>query len=276
MVNPRMHPPYDSPWVRRPRPDPDAGLRLFCFPYSGAGASVYYPWANLLPRNIEVCAVQLPGRENRLGEKPMTRMNSLVETAVSGLLPYLDKPFVFFGHSMGALLCFEVARFIHSRFHLCPDHLLVSAHRAPHLPRTAAPIHRLPENEFLAEVCKLNGMEKEVVESEELMQMILPILRADFTVCETYAYEGVEPFHCPITAFGALHDGSVNVRSLAAWNEHTTGSFSLLLFPGDHFYISTERAALLEAIARKIWRTRPETDLAARVGRADPILIRKE
>lgn len=251
--NPFMYIQHDNnPWVRRPKPNPGAGLRLFCFPYSGAGASVYYPWTKLLPGPVEVCAVQLPGRENRLSEKPMTSMKPLVETAASGLLPFLDKPFVFFGHSMGALLCFELARYLHHRLHLCPEHLLVSAHKAPHLPRSGAPIHTLPEVEFIAEVCKLNGMAEEVMESDELMQLILPILRADFMVCERYAFEGEEPVPCPITAFGGLQDGFVDVRSLAAWGKHTKASFSMRVFPGDHFYIHTGRAALLEEISRKV------------------------
>jgi medium-chain acyl-[acyl-carrier-protein] hydrolase len=243
---------HENPWIKRPKPNPGARSRLFCFPYSGAGASVYYPWAGLLPEEVETCAVQLPGRENRLSEKPVASMKELVETAASGLLPYLDKPFVFFGHSMGALLCFELARFLYNHFHLCPNHLFVSGHKAPHLARTAEPIHMLPEPEFLAEVCKLNGMAREVVKSDELMQLILPILRADFTICETYAYEESGPIQCPITALGGLQDGLADVRSLAAWVEHTKGPFSVRIFPGDHFYIHTERAALLKAISRKI------------------------
>jgi medium-chain acyl-[acyl-carrier-protein] hydrolase len=264
-----MYLQQDNPWVRRPKPNPGAGLRLFCFPYSGAGASVYYPWTGLLPGAIEVCPVQLPGRENRLNEDPMTSMEALVETAASGLLPFLDKPFAFFGHSMGALLCFELARYLHQRFHRSPAHLLVSGHKAPHLPRSDAPIHDLPEDEFIAEVCKLNGMAEAVMASDELMQMILPILRADFTLCELYAYEGSEPVPCPITAFGGLQDGFVDVRSLAAWREHTKGSFSMRIFQGDHFYIHSERAALLEEVSQNIL-ARPAAFRRFRVGRPDP------
>ena len=239
-------------WVKFPRPNPRAEIRLFSFPYSGAGCSVFYRWSRELPENVELCPVQLPGRENRLSEPPMTDMQRLVEAAAAGLLPYLNKPFAFFGHSMGALLSFELARYLESRLHVTPTHLFVSGHNAPQIPCTRAPIHALPEEQFLVEVCKLNGMASEVIESEELMRLILPILRADFMLCETYRYQASEPWPCPISALGGSWDRFVTPQGLEAWEEHTKGPFSVHLFPGDHFYIHTNRMALLETICQKI------------------------
>ncbi len=241
-----------NPWLACPKPNPRASLRLFCFPYSGSSAALFYPWSNSLPPTIEVCPIQLPGRGTRLAEPPFTRLDALVQDLAQALLAHLDKPFAFFGHSMGALVSFELARYIRNRYGLSPIHLFVSGHSAPHIRRRDALIHILPESEFLEEVRRLNGMAQEVLENAELMQLLLPILRADFTVCETYVYQMDEPLDCPISAYGSLQDKHVNQVDLAAWSDRTNASFSLRMFPGDHFYINTNRSLLLGILAREL------------------------
>jgi medium-chain acyl-[acyl-carrier-protein] hydrolase len=241
-------------WVSSPRPNPQANLRLFCFPYSGAGASIFYPWQNVLPPAIEVCPVQLPGRETRLAEPPFTRLPPLVGELAPALLPLLDKPFAFFGHSMGTLVSFELARCLRQHYGLSPVHLMVSGHNAPQTPDDEPPIHDLPEHEFTQKVRELNGIPEDVLANAELWQLLLPILRADFTVCETYAYQPGRPLQCSITVLGGLQDESLTRQGLQAWREHTTAAFSVRMFPGDHFYLNTARSLLIETIARELYQ----------------------
>lgn len=243
-----------NPWLSCPKPNPDATVRLFCFPYSGAAASIYYPWAEMLPPNIEVCPVQLPGHGTRLREPLATRLAPQVEAVAASLTPALDRPFAFFGHSMGALISFELARYLRRLGRPGPVHLFVSGHGAPHLPDRNPPLHGLPEPEFVAKLRELNGTPEEVLRHEELLQLLIPVLRADFAVCETYVYQAEPPLPCPISAYGGLADGYVNREELAAWQEQTASRFSLRMFPGDHFYLNqaSNRAHLLTALARDL------------------------
>jgi medium-chain acyl-[acyl-carrier-protein] hydrolase len=241
-----------NPWLSCPKPNPQADLRLFCFPYSGAGAQIYYPWAEMLPKSLEVCPVQLPGRESRLSEPPFTQLAPLVKELVPAILPHLNKPFAFFGHSMGALVSFELARRLRREHGLSPVHLFVSGHGAPHLPDREPAIHDLPEPEFVAKVRSLNGMPEEILNHDELMELLVPILRADFTLCGTYTFRPDAPLDCPISALGGLQDEHVPRRDLEAWQEHTDGPFSVRMFPGDHFYLNADRPLLLRTLAREL------------------------
>lgn len=242
----------DNPWIAFHRPNSQAHLRLFCFPYSGAGASIFYKWPDGLPKTVEVCSVQLPGRETRLSEPLFTRLTPLVEATAKALRPHLDKPFAFFGHSLGALVSYELARYLRRHDGLMPLHLFVSGHSAPHLPKVDPPIHDLPEPEFVAELRRFNGTPDEVLEHVELRELILPILRADFEMYETYAHETDHPLECPISAFGGLQDEEVSRERLEPWREHTNGAFSLRMFPGDHFFLNTSQSLLLQALAREL------------------------
>jgi len=154
-------------WIQRPKPNPEARLRLFCFPYAGGGASAYRSWAAPLPDEIEVCAIQLPGRENRLREPLFTRLAPLVETLAGALEPSFDIPFAFFGHSMGALIAFELARFIRRRSQITPVHFFASARLAPHVVDSASPAHRLPEATFVAQIRGLQGTSAAVLDDPE-------------------------------------------------------------------------------------------------------------
>lgn len=245
----------NEPWLACPAPNPKAALRLFCFPYSGAGASIFYPWVASFPPAIEVCPVELPGRGKRIAELPFSRMPPLVETAGQGLLPYLDKPFAFFGHSLGAVAGFELARLLQRRHNLSPVQLFVSGHRAPQITSDYPPVHGLPDSEFAEEVRRLHGTPDEVLDHAELRELLLPILRADFAASETYAFEAGEPLTCPISAFGGLQDEHVTREHLEAWREHTTAHFGVRMLPGDHFFLNTSRSMLIAAIARELNQT---------------------
>jgi medium-chain acyl-[acyl-carrier-protein] hydrolase len=244
--------PAQTPWITFPKPNPAARLRLFCFPYAGGGASIYRTWANTLPPEIEVYPVQPPGRETRLRDQAFTRFPPLIESLTKAIEPHLNMPFVFFGHSMGALTCFELTRQLRRQGRPLPLHLFASGHRAPQIAHDEDPIYHLPEEEFIQEVRSLNGTPDQVLQNEELMRLMLPLLRADFELCNTYAHDQEEPLPCPITAYGGLQDPDITRENLAAWGEQTSGQFTLRMFPGDHFYLHSSRALLLQTLAQDL------------------------
>jgi medium-chain acyl-[acyl-carrier-protein] hydrolase len=241
-----------DPWLTCPKPNPRARLRLFCFPYAGGSSLIFRLWSAELPLDIEMQAVQLPGRERRLGEPLFTRLASLVHTLGYVLLPYLDRPFAFFGHSMGALISFELAHEFHRRHGSGPVHLFASGRSAPQSADCVPPIHHLPESEFIAALRRFNGTPDEVLHNAELMQLLLPTLRADFAICETYSYVAREPLDCPISVFGGLQDDGVSRDDLDAWRAQTRSSFLLRMLPGDHFFLHGNRALLLQAITHDL------------------------
>ena len=242
-----------SSWTPFYRPKAkQARLRLFCFPYAGGGASVFRDWAESLPAIVEICPIQLPGRENQIRERAFDKFHALVTALSFAIQPYLDIPFAFWGHSMGALISFELARQLRRENKPQPHHLFVSAYKAPQLPDSAFQIHKLPDKEFIKELRRLNGTPEEVLQNAELMQLMLPILRADFTLVETYRYTVEEPLDCSISAFGGLQDDVVNNNDLEAWNEQTLQTFNLRMFPGDHFYLRSYRRHLLSVVSQDL------------------------
>lgn len=241
-----------NPWIQCLRPNPQARLRLFCFPYAGGGAWNFRAWADNLPHPLEVCAITLPGRGHRFQEQAFTQMSPLVQAIASAMGSYLDQPFAFFGHSMGGLVSFELARFLRRGTQHHPVHLFVSGRRAPQLPATDQPIHALPDPEFLQALRRLNGTPKAVLENAELMRLMLPTLRADFTIFETYTYTPEPPLRLPISTFGGLQDAEVSIEALEAWREQTSNKFSLQMLPGDHFFLHTSQVPLVQLISQEL------------------------
>lgn len=240
-----------SPWIIRAQPQAAARLRLFCFPYGGGGAMMLRPWQNRLPPGVELCLIQLPGRENRLRERPLTAIEPVLDEVHAGMQPLLDLPFAIYGHSLGALIGFEVARRLRSTQGLLPRRLLVSSRSAPQLPATQPLLHPLPDAEFVAQIReRYNGIPSAIVEDPELLQLFLPPLRGDLTILETYQYTPEPPLETPISAFGGTRDHSVTEADLRAWAEQTSVSFDLRMFEGDHFFIQTQTAAFLAEISR--------------------------
>ncbi len=264
-----------NPWIFRPRPNPVPRLRLFCVPYAGRGASVYREWPELLSADVDLCALQLPGRENRLREPPYQRMADAVQEAALVVRPFCDIPIALFGHSMGGLFCFELARALCSRFQIAPVHLFVSARRAPQLPDPRPPLCPLDDKQFVAEIRRrYNGIPAEVLCDAELMELLLPVLRADVEVLETYRYTPGPLLDCPITVFGGRDDTETSVQELAAWREQTNGRFQARMFPGDHFFLQSAQAQIVTSVCRELAGVSLEgqtgaRERAARTGEGD-------
>jgi medium-chain acyl-[acyl-carrier-protein] hydrolase len=237
-----------SRWVQISSPRPAARLRLICLPPAGGAASRYRGWAALLPEDIEVLSVQLPGRESRFTEDPFTSMEQLIGPLVDGLASYLTRPFALFGHSMGALIAFELARRMRS-WGQAPVHLFASGCRAPHLPSRSPDWHTLPDPEFIAVIRRLGGIPPDLLTEPHFLDAMLPALRSDCTLSETYSPRPEAPLRCPVTAFGGLRDPEVLPADVQAWSTHTTGPFRVHFLPGDHFFINSARPQLLRLVA---------------------------
>jgi medium-chain acyl-[acyl-carrier-protein] hydrolase len=212
-----------------------AGARLYCFPNAGGGASLYRSWL-ASAASLEICPLVLPGRERRLMEQPHRRLGPLVQTLIE-ILPQ-DKPFAFFGHSMGAVVGFEVARQLRRQNLQQPTHLFVSAHAPPELlrPRTP-PRHLLSDCALTEELRSMKGTDERIFSDVSFMEVILPAVRADFELIETYAYQSEEPLDIPVTAMGGDHDEEVTRDELGAWRAHTRSTFTLRMYSGGHFYL---------------------------------------
>jgi medium-chain acyl-[acyl-carrier-protein] hydrolase len=236
-------------WISRPRPNPRARLRLFCVAHAGGGASAFRGWAEALPPEVEVCLVQLPGRENRIKETPFHRLDPLVAALADAVRPWLDLPWALFGHSNGALIGFELARTLRAGGLSGPRHLFASGRRAPDVPAQDPAIGHLADDEFLAELMELGGIPRELLEHRELMQMLLPVLRADVALHETYEFRDEAPLDCPITAYGGVADAKASREAIDAWGRHTRGPFEVRMFPGGHFFHQSEREEFLRVFS---------------------------
>jgi len=236
-------------WVIRAKKNNLARIRLYCFPSAGRGASSFGSWTQIVRPELDICSIQLPGRENRYRESSLAR----IDDVLSGLLPHiegsLELPFAFFGHSLGALIGFELIRLLRKRGSGLPLHFFVSARRAPNLAEPNPPISHLPDAEFLENVQqRFGGIPEAILKSPDMLQIMTPVLRSDFEMIEKYQYRNEDPLDCPITALGGLGDSSLSQWELEAWKNQTSGRFQVNMFPGDHFYLQNSRAELLQVI----------------------------
>jgi medium-chain acyl-[acyl-carrier-protein] hydrolase len=241
-----------NPWLPFRRPRPGARLRLFCFPHAGGGASAFRDWSGELPPDVEVCPVQYPGRETRFKEPLCSSLAALADALASALRPEWDKPFAFFGHSMGALVAWELARVLARRKAPPPSRLIVSGRGAPHLPPAGPPAHALPEPDLVAVLRHYSGRAEELLANRDLLQLFLPVLRADLAVAETPRPEPPDPLPVPLAAVGGLADADNPWHRLDAWRSHTQGPFRLWMLPGGHFYLEPGRRDLLRLLAAEL------------------------
>lgn len=226
---------------------------LLCFAYAGGSAQIFRTWAAALSPSVDVCPVELPGRGSRWREQPLIELKTLVAALAPALLQTCDRrPFACFGHSLGGLISFELAHYLRQEYGRTPTHLFISGCKAPHLPNREPPIHALPHPEFLAKIRSFNGTPAAVLDNHELVELLIPLLRADFALIETYTYQPEPPLVCPLTVFGGLADPNVDRSALEAWQVQTRSKFSLRLFSGDHFFLHTAQAELLPALASQL------------------------
>jgi medium-chain acyl-[acyl-carrier-protein] hydrolase len=236
---------------------PAAVTRLFCFPYAGAGASIFVPWIDALAPVLEICPVQLPGRETRFLDALITNMDEAADLAAEAIEPWCGEPYAFFGHSLGAILAYEVAQRLRAKGVSAPERLIVSARRGALAPHNGRMSGHLPDDQFLARLKELNGTPREFLEDTDLIELLLPRVRQDFLLDETYSPRtDYAPLDCPISAFGGSDDVDVPEDALRAWNTQTRNTFDMTVFPGgDHFFIQSLRAALLDRIYHALVRS---------------------
>ncbi len=234
-------------WLSPPRP-PEGRLRLFCFPHAGAGASVFRQWSAELPPAVEVWPVQLPGREARFRETPYDRIDPLVTDLMAAIGPELKPPFALFGHSLGALVAFELTRALRSAGLPMPVHLVVSGRIAPQLADPRRKLHDMPLADFVQTLRALAGTPPELLRNESLLAALMPLLRADFAVNETYDHRPEPPLDVPLTVIGGTADSKTERFEIDAWRQQTKNRFRSVFLPGGHFFVVERRELVLRQL----------------------------
>lgn len=239
--------PATERWiVADPRPG-QRRVRLFLLPHAGGGANTYRLWPAMMPSDLDVRPVQLPGRERRFSEPPIASMDALLDALVPALRPLLDRPFALFGHSMGSCIAHAVALRLRDLGLPQPFLLIASGREAPHLPRRKPSLHTLAEPEFLDGLRRLNGTPAEVLQNRELLDLVLPMLRADFTLVGEYRPAPIR-LSCPIVVLGGETDAETTPEGLAAWSACTTAPTRVVTLPGGHFFTDTARTAVVAQV----------------------------
>ncbi|MFD2416320.1 thioesterase II family protein [Amycolatopsis pigmentata] len=234
-------------WLRQFRPAPTAGVRLVCFPHAGGSASYFLPMVTALAPDVDVIAVQYPGRQDRHREPLVDNIVELA-TTVAGLLDDEDgRPTALFGHSMGALVAFEVARLLEKRGPR-PAALFVSGRSAPSVHNRRS-THLLPDADLIADVKRLSGTDSRIWETPDMVEMVLPVIRNDYRAVNTYTYVPGPDVSCDIMALIGDEDTMVTPDKADQWGAHTTGSFTRHIYPGGHFYLDTHFPAVSRRIA---------------------------
>jgi medium-chain acyl-[acyl-carrier-protein] hydrolase len=252
-----------SPWLVCTQRRPRARLRLFCFPYAGGGAAAYRDWADLLPDTIELVAVQPPGRESRYAEPPLMRVDDLVGALADAITGPLDLPYATFGHSLGTLVSYELALELARRGLPLPQHLVMSGRAPPHVEREPRRLHLAPDPEFIAELRRLQGTPDEVLANPELMQVVLPALRADFALAAEPRLRAPRVLPVPLSVFGGLADAGASRAALLEWQACSAAPIALKMFPGGHFFIHGARYLVVQTLVRTLYGFLEEARLHA-------------
>lgn len=246
------HSSSSNPWLPMGHPSPSARVRLFCFPFAGGAASVFRTWGRQLGPEIDVCPVQLPGRERRIREPPFRKLCDVIEALYPALEADLERPFAFFGHSLGSVIAFELARRVAEEKGVEPVYFFPSARNAPPWPIREVPMHTMEQKEFRENLRRMGGTPPEVLEHEELMSLLEPLVRADLEVNETYRFLPKRQLTCPFTAFAGEHDQEASLDGVKAWREMSSGPFSIEIFPQGHFFLQEVEAEILATIRRSL------------------------
>lgn len=256
-----------APWFPYARTGRDVRPRLLCFPHAGGCASAYRSWSAM--EGVEVLAIQWPGREGRLGEVPFRRLGAMVDAAVQAARRFLEeRPYAVFGHSLGAKIAYEFCRKVASLGLPPPRRLFVAGCPAANLGDRSAPLHGLSDDKFLAAIADLGGSPPSVLEAADLMALLLPMLRADYTASETYLWRPGPRLVCPISALGGEDDADVSLEELAAWAALTDGKCETRLFPGGHFFVSSDATEVMDHVRLRFLADRAAGEAAARCASA--------
>jgi medium-chain acyl-[acyl-carrier-protein] hydrolase len=243
-----------NPWLPFHQPRPHARVRVFCLPYAGGGASVFRGWNEALQKDVELVALQPPGRERRILEPPFKKLPALLDALEPVLAPLLDKPFVLFGYSMGTRIALALAQRWQARGAPLPVGMVLAASNAPHLTRESREV--LDEAAFIEMLRRYEGTPAEVFAHKELLDMVVPMLRADFAIADTVL--PALPVSCPFSIYGGLEDNHALPETLEGWRPLTTGDFQMKTFPGKHFFLRTARESLLATLRADLARWCPQ------------------
>ncbi len=239
-----------------PQPRPEASLRLLCAPHAGSGAASFYPLAGLLAPHIELLAVQLPGREARLSEPPHRAMTPLIMELADAFEQTVRSPYALFGHSMGALVVFELARELRRRGLPPPRQLICSGRRAPTIPNDGPPLHAMPDAAFVDElVRRYDAIPRAILDEPELMALFMPVLKADFAVFESHVHQHERPLDCDIALYGGRDDPQT--PEMDGWASLAAGQCTRRLFDGGHFYLAAQRRLLADALRQDLLQSAP-------------------
>lgn len=251
-----MPPAHVERWLRCRSPVQAPRLRLLCLPYAGGGATVYHAWPDALPPDVEVRVLQLPGRQDRLGEAPLSSVEPILAEVIPALAALPPAPLALYGHSFGGLLAFELARRAR-RAGLPPVELvMIGARRAPHLPPRLTDTHGLPTREMVEELHRRYGMPRVVIDTPDLLELILPSLRADLIASETHRFVPGEPLDVPLVLFRGLRDLSLEAWEVAAWRELAAASVEVREVDAGHFFVDSHRAWLVREVAQHLAHVR--------------------
>ena len=224
--------------IPRSRLTENAALRLVCLPYAGGGSAVFHRWRTTLPPHVDLVPLALPGHDGRLAEPPRTDLRMLADELAEDMRPALGRPYVLVGHSLGAWIAFELARVLRRRGLPQPELLVVAGARPPHIDLPQSPLHLLPDKEFIAALqARYDGIPSAILASAELLQLLLPVLRADIQMVETYRYADEAPLEIEFLVLGGAEDPAISAAQLADWRRHTSRNCSVRQFPGGHFFL---------------------------------------
>ncbi|MEV5975213.1 alpha/beta fold hydrolase [Streptomyces sp. NPDC051921] len=233
-----------SAWVRRFHRKDAPETRLICFPHAGGSATYFFPVSQGMPSSVEVLALQYPGRQERRTEPCVEDLHVLADLVHEELRPWVDRPFALFGHSMGASLAFEVARRLEADG-IVPQAVFASGRRAPSRFRDER-VHLMDDATLIADLKRLAGTDPRMLGEEEVLRMILPALRSDYTAAETYRVRPGRKLAAPVLVFTGADDPQVTLDEANAWSEHTTAEFRLRVLPGGHFFLNDHGAELMK------------------------------
>nr|WSW62334.1 alpha/beta fold hydrolase [Streptomyces sp. NBC_00998] len=240
-------------WVRRSHAAPNSEVRLVCLPHAGGSASFYFPVSKELAPAVEVLAVQYPGRQDRRHEPNIPSIPDLADQIFAAVRHLDDLPMALFGHSMGAVLAYELALRMQDAGLPSPVRFFASGRRAPSRYRDDV-VHLGSDAEMVAELRKLSGTDSAMLADPELLEMIMPAIRSDYRAVETYRYEPGRMLDCPVTVLTGDNDPRVSIDEAASWDAHTTGPMELRVFPGGHFFLADQSRDVIELLTERLVR----------------------